>query len=154
VTPAAVATLHARYGALLDDGPIEEWPALFTDVCFYRVVSADDHDRGLPLGLIRCESRAMLCDRIRAVQELSMYVPRRLRHVVGYPIVSAAPDGAAWRSTAAFAVYQALPGEPLETLVVGRYLDEIVDDGDALRFRTREVVYDNALIPNSIVMPI
>ena len=41
--------LYAHYARLLDDGPLQEWPALFTDPCVYQVIPRDNFDAGLPL---------------------------------------------------------------------------------------------------------
>ena len=41
-----------------------------------------------------------------------------------------------------------------EILSVGRYLDRIVATPDGLRFAERLAIFDNDLIPNSIIDPI
>ena len=68
--------LYTRYAAALDDGPLESWPELFTGDCLYLVIPRDNHDQGLPLAIMRCESRAMLMDRVHAVRETIMHEPR------------------------------------------------------------------------------
>ena len=45
-----VEDLYAEYCAALDEGRYEDWAALFTEDCLYRIVPRDNHDRGLPLG--------------------------------------------------------------------------------------------------------
>ena len=69
------ADLFAAYTDVLDEGPLEEWPMCFTEDATYRIVARENHVRGLPLALMLCESRAMMEDRVRAIQELSMYAP-------------------------------------------------------------------------------
>ena len=71
--------LHA-YGAVLDASDLDQWPDFFTDDCFYQVIPRENYDRGLPLALIRCESKGMLKDRVFAIRETMMYEPRYLRH--------------------------------------------------------------------------
>jgi salicylate 5-hydroxylase small subunit len=41
-----------------------------------------------------------------------------------------------------------------EILSVGRTLDRIVATPDGLRFAERQVIFDNDLIPNSIIDPL
>ena len=55
-----VEELYSRYAALLDDGPLADWPGLFAETCFYEIMPRDNFDRGLPLAIMRCESRGML----------------------------------------------------------------------------------------------
>jgi salicylate 5-hydroxylase small subunit len=41
-----------------------------------------------------------------------------------------------------------------EILSVGRYEDLVVDTADGLRFAQRLCIFDNDLIPNSLIYPI
>lgn len=88
-----VEDLHAEYCAALDEGRYEDWAALFTEDCLYRIVPRDNHERGLPLAIMHCESRGMLLDRIVAIRETSYYAPRALRHMVSLARVVAHDDG-------------------------------------------------------------
>jgi len=146
--------LYDRYGQLLDDGPLADWPALFTEQCMYQILPRDNFDQGLPLAIMRCESRGMLRDRVRSVQETIMHEPRYLRHQITN--VSARQlDAAGWEVIANYLVVEVLPDELPKILSVGRYLDRVVRDTDgALRFREKRVVYDSVLVPNTIVYPL
>src|SRR4029453_9562343 len=85
--------LYSRYAALLDDGPLRDWPDLFAQECLYLVIPRDNFDRGLPLPIIRCESRGRLVGRLGAATETIMHEPRYLRHQITNVRVTAA-DGA------------------------------------------------------------
>src|SRR6516164_2255199 len=74
--------LYANYVQCLDNDALERWPDFFTEDCFYRVTSAENYQAGLPLGLIRATSRAMLRDRVSALREANIYEPQRYRHLV------------------------------------------------------------------------
>ena len=137
--------LFARHGDLLDEERYDEWIELFTDDCEYLVISRENAARGLPLAAIRCESKGYLKDRIVAVRETSMYIPRSQRHVVGAPLQQ---DDGTW--TASYSVFQTLPDEPTSVFSVGRYVGSL--DGD--RFARLHVVYDSTLVLNSIVKPL
>lgn len=146
--------LYNRYAQLLDDGPLERWPDLFTEHCSYRVIPRDNHDAGLPLAIIRCDSRDMLRDRVRAVQETIMHEPRYLRHHITNVSASLSEDGPI-NVVAHYSVIEVLPDELPRILSVGRYLDVVVRSADgALRFLEKQVVYDSVLVPNSIVYPL
>jgi salicylate 5-hydroxylase small subunit len=147
--------LYSRYAAVLDDGPLEAWPQLFTEECLYQLMPRDNYDLGLPLAIMRCESRGMLQDRVRAVRETIMHEPRYLRHQI-------TNVRAVWTETtgeidaqANYSVIEVLPDELPRILSVGRYLDKIQDAGEGmLLFREKLCVYDSVLVPNTIVYPI
>jgi salicylate 5-hydroxylase small subunit len=149
-----IEDLYSRYGALLDDGPLREWPDLFAEQCLYLLIPRDNYDRGLPLAIIRCESRAMLTDRIRAAQETIMHEPRYLRHqITNVRVTNVA--GARFDATAHFSVMEVLPDELPRILAVGRYIDVIQRRSDgALEFSEKRCVYDSVLVPNTIVYPL
>ncbi|MEZ5557007.1 MAG: aromatic-ring-hydroxylating dioxygenase subunit beta [Pseudomonadales bacterium] len=150
----ALEDLYDRYGQALDDGPLDSWPALFTPECTYLVIPRDNFEQGLPLAIMRCESRAMLEDRVRSVQETIMHEPRYLRHQItnvrGTPRATGEID-----VVANYVVIEVLPDELPKILSVGRYLDVVVaaEDG-SLCFREKRVVYDSVLVPNTIVYPL
>jgi salicylate 5-hydroxylase small subunit len=137
--------LFARHADLLDDDRFDEWVELFVDDCTYLVIPRENVDRGLPLAVIRCESKGYLKDRVVAVRDTSMYTPRSQRHVVGAPLEQV--DGT-W--TASYAVFQTLPDEPTQVFSVGRYVARVDRD----RFASLQVIYDSTLVPNSIVKPL
>jgi len=146
--------LYARYATLLDDGPLEQWPALFTADCSYRIVPRENHDLGLPLAVMRCDSQAMLRDRVRAVQQTMLYEPRQLRHQITQIQPARRGDGA-FDVTASYSVIEVLRDELPRVLSVGRYLDRVAEDDDgALRFVDKRVVYDSDMVPNTLVFPL
>lgn len=46
------------------------------------MIPRENYDRGLPLVVMRCESKGMLQDRVYAIRETLMYEPRYVRHVI------------------------------------------------------------------------
>lgn len=146
--------LYSRYAEVLDDGPLSEWPLMFTEECMYKVVPRDNFDRDLPLAIIRCESRGMLEDRVRSVEDTMMYEPRYLRHHITNIRVKNEADGVI-DAVANYSVIEVLHDELPKILSVGRYLDKIVraDDGRLL-FTEKLCVYDSVLVPNTIVYPL
>ena len=149
-----VEDLYSRYAALLDDGPLSEWPNLFAEACFYAVIPRDNFERGLPLAIIRCESRGMLVDRIRATQETIMHEPRYLRHQITNVRVTGSSAGRI-ETTANYSVVEVLVDELPRILSVGRYIDVLQRRSDgALEFAEKRCVYDSVLVPNTIVYPL
>ena len=76
-----VQDLNARYVQAIDDNQLEAWPDFFTEDCRYRVTTAENLERGLPLGLIYATSRAMLRDRVRSLRDANVYEAQRYRHM-------------------------------------------------------------------------
>lgn len=147
-----VEDFYAEYGESIDGGHLERWPELFVDPCLYRIVSKENHDKGLPLSLMRCESRGMLRDRALASQKLNVYAPRAWRHSITQIRAREEHERIAVRAN--FAVFETLQDEHTRVLCAGRYVDTLVRTEAGLRLREKICIYDAALIPGSIVMPL
>ncbi len=147
-----VEDLYAEYADAIDNGPLERWPELFTDPCLYRIVSKENYDRGLPLSLMRCESVGGLRDRALASQKLNVYGPRAWRHSITQ--IRAKEESGEIVASANFVVFESLHDRHTQVLCSGRYLDRLARSGASLRFREKICIYDAALIPGSIVMPL
>ena len=63
-------------------------------------------------------------------------------------------DGGRISARANFVVFETLPDQHTSVLCAGRYLDTLVRTAAGLRLREKICVYDAALIPGSIVMPL
>jgi len=77
-----IEAFNTAYAATLDEQRLMDWAKLFTDDALYVVVSRENFERDLPVGLIYCENAGMIRDRAFAVQETSMFAPRYLRHMI------------------------------------------------------------------------
>jgi salicylate 5-hydroxylase small subunit len=149
----ALEDLYARYARCLDGADYDAWPAFFTEECRYTIQSRENHDRGYPLALLDFESRGMLKDRVFGITQTLYHQPYHQRHVIG-PLLVAANDDGSVAVEANYAVFRTKQNELSEVFNVGRYLDVVVEDAGALRFRVKRCVYDGALIPNSLIYPI
>ena len=147
-----IEEFYAQYAEVIDSGALERWPELFVEPCLYRIVSKENHDKGLPLSLMLCESLGMLKDRAHASKELNVYAPRAWRHSITQ--IRAREDGERIIGRANFVVFETLHDEHTRILCAGRYLDKLVRAEAGLRLREKICVYDAALIPGSIVMPL
>lgn len=147
-----VEDFYAEYAESIDTGALERWPELFVEPCLYRIVSKENHDKGLPLSLMRCESLGMLRDRALASRKLNVYAPRAWRHSITQ--IRAREEGELIAVHANFAVFETLQDEHTRVLCAGRYVDTLVRTEAGLRLREKICIYDAALIPGSIVMPL
>ena len=166
----AIEVLYADAAAALDERRYDDWVALFCDDCEYVLQPRENFDRGLPLATMRLESGGMLRDRIRAIGDTLFHAPYYQRHVVGpLRIVGltqgGAVDGASGEASADgpdaeahvqanYAVFRTGLHEPTEVFNVGRYIDVLRREAVGWRIRSRRVVFDSELVPNSIIYPI
>src|SRR5260370_6733095 len=80
---ARLADLYCAYSDTLDEGELERWPDFFTEDCLYKAMPRENFEQGLPIALIYCESRNMLADRVGALRETALFVPRPVRQLTG-----------------------------------------------------------------------
>jgi anthranilate 1,2-dioxygenase small subunit len=148
----AVERLYYDYAQTIDGGDIEAWPNYFLDSAFYQIISQENFDRGLPLGIMSCEGMGMLKDRAFASAKLNVYAPRTWRHLIGNICFDEAGDEI--QSTANVVLFETIMGRSTQILLSGRYIDTIKKTDGALKFAKRVVVYDTTIIPGSVVCPI
>jgi 3-phenylpropionate/cinnamic acid dioxygenase small subunit len=148
-----VEDLNARYAQAIDDDKLEAWPDFFTEQGRYRVTTAENFERGLPLGMIYATSRAMLRDRVRSLREANVYEAQRYRHVIGVPLIASA-EGSAVRAQTSFIVARVMHSGETTLFATGRYHDHVVlDDGEA-RFAEKIVILDSRLIDTLLAIPL
>ena len=148
-----IEDLYAEYADVLDTEDLERWPELFVEDAFYDVIPRENYERDMPLAIMRCESRAMMQDRVRAIRETLMFEPRYVRHLISSFRIAANGDGEI-DVTANYAVLETLPDEMTKVLNAGRYVDKLVREGGILRFKQKRCVYDSSVVPNSLVYPV
>ena len=148
-----IEQMYNRYATLLDDGPLEDWPELFCEECFYAVTPRENYEQDLPLAIMRCESRAMLQDRIYSVQKTMVYEPRYIRHHITNVQILDEKDGLI-KTYANYTVIETLTDELPRILNSGKYIDTIKMDEGEYRFIEKYCVYDSVLVPNSIIYPV
>ena len=152
-TRAAIEDLYARYVKCLDDASFDAWPDFFTEACVYKIQARENFDRGLPLALMAFESRAMLKDRVFGATTTLYHQPYYQRHIISSLLMRGADDGSVCVE-ANYAVFRTKHGALTDVFNVGRYLDEIVDENGALKFRSKLCIYDSELVPNSLIYPV
>jgi anthranilate 1,2-dioxygenase small subunit len=152
---AEIEQFNAIYATALDDQRLSDWSEMFTDDGSYVVLSRENHDRGMPVGLIYCEGRAMIRDRAFALEKTAMFAPRYLRHIVSNTQLIGVDSDGSIRATANYLLLQVLFDRPDATLhQVGVYDDVFRSTPDGLKLAKRHCVYDNLLVPNALCLPV
>jgi anthranilate 1,2-dioxygenase small subunit len=145
-----VAQLNADYARAIDDDRLEDWPEFFAEECLYSITSADNHRQGLPAGLMWADSKGMLRDRVAALREANIYERQSYRHVIGQPAIL----GDGMRAETPFLVVRIMRDGRMDLFATGRYLDAVVMEAGALRFRERIVVCDSSRIDTLLAIPL
>lgn len=148
-----VAKLNADYARAIDDDRLEDWPGFFSESCLYTITSADNHRQGLPAGLMYADSNGMLRDRVSALREANIYERQTYRHLIGLPAIVGEKDAGTLTETP-FLVVRIMRDGRMDLFATGRYLDTLVEEAEALKFRERIVVCDSSRIDTLLAIPL
>jgi 3-phenylpropionate/cinnamic acid dioxygenase small subunit len=148
----AIRDFYDEYYNVLDDVRLEQWPALFTEDCIYRVIPRENHEAGYTLSTIYAESRGMLIDRVMGLTRTQMYAPRYYRRFPG-PLRIVSCDANSVRTRHNLLVVQTLIDKQTEIVLSAVCHDVLVLDEGQPKLRERIVVFDSEMIPNSLIYP-
>ena len=148
-----VENLLARYVHALDDDRLEEWPEFFVEQGRYRITTAENFERKLPLPIIYADSRAMLRDRVSALRHANIYEAQRYRHAVSSVLVERI-DGRTARASSNFQVVRVMASGESMLFASGRYLDRIRLNPGSPQFEERVVVLDSRSVDTLLAIPL
>jgi anthranilate 1,2-dioxygenase small subunit/terephthalate 1,2-dioxygenase oxygenase component beta subunit len=150
-----VENLLARYAHAIDDDQLEAWPDFFVEQARYRITTADNHERGLPLSLVYADSRAMLRDRVNALRHANVYEAQRYRHLIS-SVLAEHIDAHTARAVSAFQVVRIMHTGETMLFASGRCLDRIRLAGEQgmAQFEERIVVIDSRRVDTLMAIPL
>lgn len=149
-----VERLTADYIGCIDDDALERWPAFFTEDGLYRIVTRENHARGLPASLFYCRGQGMMHDRIAALRRANIYEPHVYRHLVaGTRLVREEPGGG-WRCRTNFQVIRTMHTGEMVVFAAGVFEDVLVESQGVLAFAEKTVVCDSSRIDTLLVIPL
>jgi len=147
-----IEDLHARYAHALDDDRLEEWPGFFTENGVYRIATAENEARGLPLPVLYCDSRAMMRDRVQSLRHANIYEPQRYRHMVSSVLVEKLDDQHV-KSTSNFLVIRIMQDGGTTVFASGKYLDRILLTPEP-QYEERVVICDSRRFDTLLAIPL
>jgi anthranilate 1,2-dioxygenase small subunit len=147
----AVERLHAHYAHALDADKLEEWPQFFTENGRYRITTAENEERALPLSVLYAEGRAMMRDRIQSLRHANIYEPQRYRHMISSVLVESV-DAPVVQSTANFIVLRIMQDGDTVTFASGRYVDRIAIR--EMQYEERVVICDSRRFDTLLAIPL
>ena len=151
---AEIEDFHSDYADTLDTGKLEEWPNFFTEDAFYRIRSRENAEADMPVGLVYCEGRAMIIDRMFALIRTAMFEPHYYRHLVtNTRIVSIAGNGII-AARANYVLLETILDQDTRILQSGQYVDEFRREDGRLKLRSRDCIYDSLIVQTALVYPV
>ena len=150
-----VENLLARYVHAIDEDRLEDWPEFFVESGRYRITTAENHERGLPVSVVYADSRAMLRDRVTALRHANIYEAQRYRHAVSATLVESQDTGRV-RAVSLFQVVRIMQSGASTLFATGRYLDVIRLDAASgePRFEEKVVVCDSRRFETLLAIPL
>ena len=152
-TQFAVERLLARYAAAIDEDRIEEWPRFFAERCRYQIITRENYERGLPVGIFTADSRGMLEDRVASLRQANIYEAQHYRHVLSPSLVLEAAGGLVTAATN-YQVIRILQDGATTLFSIGRYLDRISLEGPDPLFVEKLVICDSRRIDTLLAIPL
>ena len=77
-----VEDLLIDYSHALDDFELDRWPNFFTEDGIYQIIPRESYDQNLPLGILFCDGRGMMVDRILALETANIFEPHTNNHIL------------------------------------------------------------------------
>ena len=148
-----VERLQTDYVNTIDEERYRDLPDFFTESGCYRIISKENHQRKRPFGLVFCDSRAMLRDRIVSMQKANIYEPHTYRHLTGRTVATLGTDGTLEARTS-FMVARIMHDGTQDLFSTGVYHDRIVEEAGTLRFAEKLVVTDSSRVDALLVIPL
>lgn len=145
--------LQDRYITTLDNDRLEAWPELFADDCLYEIVPRENEDQGLPIGIIRCDSKGMLRDRVTSLRKANIFEAHSYRHMVsGLMLMHTSADTVETESN--YVVIQTRTDGDSVVFQAGRYVDRVVHTPAGWRYASKRVIYDTSRVQTLLATPI
>jgi anthranilate 1,2-dioxygenase small subunit len=149
----ALHQLQEAYVHALDNDRLEEWPEFFTDDCLYEIIPRENADAGLPIGIIYCDSKRMLRDRVLSLRHANIYEAHSYRHMTSGLMIKAI-DADTAETESSYLVIQTLQDGESTVYQAGRYIDRVVRTAAGWRYAKKRVVYDTLRVATLLATPI
>lgn len=152
-TPQKINHLLRDYCNALDDGDVDSWSKFFLSDATYQITTRENVSKGYPLGIVLCEGRGMMDDRIKALKTANIFESHTYCHLTGAPDMAEQMEGR-WAVRSNFAVYRTMYTGEMELFATGKYLDVVDTTEDRAHFAERIVVVDSRRIDTLLVYPL
>jgi anthranilate 1,2-dioxygenase small subunit len=145
--------LQQQYISALDNDRLEQWADFFTEECLYEIVPRENEDAGLPIGIIYCDSKRMLRDRVLSLRHANIYEVHSYRHMTS-GLQLRVIDADTVETESSYVVVQTLQDGESFVYQAGRYLDVVVRTPDGWRYKSKRVIFDTSRVATLLATPI
>jgi 3-phenylpropionate/cinnamic acid dioxygenase small subunit len=150
---ASIEDFLLDYAHRIDDGDLQGWPDFFTEDGTYKIVTRENFEAGLPVGIMLCDGRGMMADRMLALETANIFEPHTYCHLLGRPSLSTAVDGR-YKVRTNFSVIRTMQDGTSQIFATGKYLDVIVMDDRRPLLSERLVVLESRRVDILLVYPL
>lgn len=141
------------YAHDLDDDRLESWPDYFTEDAVYQIIPRQNYEQDLPLGVLYCEGKGMMIDRIDALRTANIFEPHTHCHLMSRSRVRSAGEGV-YAARTNFTVIRTKQDGAMDIYAAGKYVDEIVVADKVPLIRDRRVVLESHRVDILLVVPL
>lgn len=155
ITPALreqIEDMLLDYCHRLDDEDWDAWPEFFTDDGTYKILTRENHEADLPLGIMFCDGIGMMKDRMLALQTANIYEPHSHCHVLSRSALELENSTVIARTN--FTVTRTMQNGAMEIFATGKYLDRIDVSSSTPKFKQRLAVIESRRIDILLVAPL
>ncbi|SPP92823.1 aromatic-ring-hydroxylating dioxygenase subunit beta [Bradyrhizobium vignae] len=149
-----VVDLVAAYAHCVDDMKLDMWPQFFTSDAMYHVTTRENHEAGLPIGIVRCVGRGMMQDRVKAFYSANIFEPHTYCHTIGRSEFLKPTSNGVMSVRSNFQIVRTMESGRMDLFAVGRYIDDVVIEDGQARFQKRLVILDSRIVDILIVIPL
>jgi anthranilate 1,2-dioxygenase small subunit len=150
---ARIENFVLRSALMIDDGLFDQWLDFFEESSRYIVIPRENKVRGLPGGLMHCENKARLTDRITSLRHANKVNPHFDRHIVSGSLIMSVDDDVVSAQSNFLVVQTDLSGVS-KLFCAGCYEDKIALRGEAEKLLERCVVVDTFSVPTMLATPL
>ena len=139
----------------IDRDELDQWMDCFETEARYVVTSRENRALGYPVGIIHCETKARIEDRIMCLRHANKYNPHYDRHILSMSrIASVDSANAIAVAETNFMIVQTTKTGESRLFCAGVYEDKIRVSGDRARFVERIAVLDTFAVPTLLATPV
>lgn len=137
---------------VIDDGLIDQWPQSFTEHGVYEITTRENVAEGYPLGIMLCEGRTMMRDRMAALQDANIYEEHVYTHILGRSLITG--DAQTAQARTPMTVYRTMQGGDAHLFACGRLEDRLVLTKEGWQIAHRKVILDSRRVDTLLVLPL
>ena len=149
----AVEKLVIDSAMFIDRDELDLWLECSEPEGRYIVLPRENRELGLPVGLMHCENRSRIQDRIVCLRHANKFNPHFDRHILSMSRITSV-EGKIAQAETNFMIVQTNKLGEARLFCAGVYEDRIRVDGERARFVERIVVVDSFAIPTMLATPV